>query len=207
MPGRSSVIVEVSRREVLGWGVAAAAVGVMASPACASPIAGVADLRVLPKIAMIDMELAVPQSYFAAITHQAKHTIPFRGDVAAQWYGRLDRTLDPRSAIIGLTTAGSLFCFEELCAHRGFKLIAAMHHDVFRRSPGFGAGSQQLEAEEAHRIARLARGVSPVPLAGSPLARFAKVDRTIPVSWVIAPAALDSNRMAAYGHNGKALKS
>ena len=199
MPGRTSVVGEVSRRDVLGWGAAAAAISALSVPACASAIAGAADVRVFPKIAMVDMDLAAPQSYFAAVTHHAQRTIAFRGDIASQWYGQLDRALDSRAAVIGLTTAGSLFCFEELCAHRGFKLLAAMRPDTSGSASqprAASVGNDRMGTEEAFRIADLVRGISQVSLAGSPLARFAKVDRTIPVAWVIAPAALDRNRMA-----------
>lgn len=166
----------LSRREVLGGGLAVSALGAVPASASLSPIR-----RWRPETTIVDRDLPAALDIASAWRHQSSRLHLFAGDPGPLWMNRLEPLLRERPAVLaGYTSAATLFCLQILTRDYALELAA--------RSPGPVGPDDIASIEGVDAIgtgaaqARFRTSSAPLDLRDPRLASAAGA-----ITWVLAP--------------------
>jgi hypothetical protein len=110
-----------SRREFVRGGLALSTLGAIPLRARAS---GSAAARPAPVIAVADRAFTATVEFAAEASRHGIDARGFDGDIGGLWLRLLEPEIAAgRSALVGLTGAGVLFCLETMAAAHGFRAV------------------------------------------------------------------------------------
>lgn len=181
----------LSRRQVLAG---AAAVGTAAAGmALSGSMSSLQPALAVPRMAILDEGAPVAAALPGLLVARVPRVERFRGDISQLWFGRMARSPAALSApILGLTSAGSMYCIEELGARHGLRLLAAVYaHSIDDSVAGDAAwlrGEIAAARRHGNAVLALARGAPGMPAPGTPAERFARGGRDRLVAWIMAPS-------------------
>lgn len=172
----------ITRRLVLGTGLAFASVAATGFGATAQAAPGGANQRPIDAL-LVDETIAIsPQmAAFVEASRRNLNVVGIKLDAGGQ--AGLMRVLSQSRAIVGVTSGATLFCLERMAWDRGFRLTG--------RSQQCSGGA----GEEACRqdVAAFLSGMQPVAAAQSRTYRPSRADGTLH-AWVMHKSARNQRR-------------